>query len=80
MRQQLILDHFIKGIANSGVRYEIRLRNPKDIHQAKKLAEEISVIQASEKFQRLTYVNQISLKDKAKMKVKLNQIVNLVLN
>jgi hypothetical protein len=66
MRQQLILDHFIKGIANSGVRYEIRLRKPKDVNQAKQLAEEISVIQASEKFQRLTYVNQISLKDKAK--------------
>jgi hypothetical protein len=66
MRQQLILDHFIKGIANSGVRYEIRLRKPKDVNQAKQLAEEISVIQASEKFQRLTYVNQISLKDNAK--------------
>jgi hypothetical protein len=66
MRQQLILDHFIKGIANSGVRYEIRLRNPKDIQQAKQLAEEISVIQASEKFQRLTYVNQISLTDKTR--------------
>jgi hypothetical protein len=65
MRQQLILDHFIKGIANSGVRYEIRLRKPKDVNQAEQLAEEISVIQASEKFQRLTYVNQISLKDNA---------------
>jgi hypothetical protein len=66
MRQQLILDYFIKGIANSGVRYEIRLRNPKDIQQAKQLAEEISVIQASEKFQRLTCVNQISLTGKTR--------------
>jgi hypothetical protein len=60
MRQQLLLDHFIKSIANSAVRYEIRLKNPRDVNQAKQMAEEISAIQMSEKFQRLTYVNKIS--------------------
>jgi hypothetical protein len=50
MRQQLILDHFIKGIANSGVRYEIRLRKPKDVNQAKTISgRKFSVILASEK-------------------------------
>jgi len=64
MKAQLVMDHFIKAIASSAVRYEIRLRNPRDINQAKQWAEEISVIQASEKFQRMTYVNKISCKDK----------------
>ena len=63
MRVQLLLDHFIKSIASSAVRYEIRLRNPRDINQAKQWAEEISMIQASEKFQRMTYVNKISCRD-----------------
>jgi hypothetical protein len=64
MRQQLLLDHFIKSIANSAVRYEIRLKNPRDINQAKQMAEEISAIQMSEKFQRLTYVNKISCRNR----------------
>jgi hypothetical protein len=65
MRQQLLLDHFIKSIASNAVRYEIRLKNPRDINQAKQMAEEISAIQMSEKFQRLTYVNKISCRNKA---------------
>jgi hypothetical protein len=65
MRQQLLLDHFIKSIASNAVRYEIRLKNPRDINQAKQMAEEISAIQMSEKFQRLTYVNKISCRSKA---------------
>jgi hypothetical protein len=64
MRQQLLLDHFIKSIASNAVRYEIRLKNPRDINQAKQMAEEISAIQMSEKFQRLTYVNKISYGNK----------------
>jgi hypothetical protein len=64
MRQQLLLDHFIKSIASNAVRYEIRLKNPRDINQAKQMAEEISAIQMSEKFQRLTYVNKISCRGK----------------
>jgi hypothetical protein len=64
MRQQLLLDHFIKSIANSAVRYEIRLKNPRDVNQAKQMAEEISAIQMSEKFQRLTYVNKISCRNR----------------
>jgi hypothetical protein len=64
MRQQLLLDHFIKSIANSAVRYEIRLKNPRNINQAKQMAEEISAIQMSEKFQRLTYVNKISCRNR----------------
>jgi hypothetical protein len=64
MRQQLLLDHFIKSIANNAVRYEIRLKNPRDVNQAKQMAEEISAIQMSEKFQRLTYVNKISCRNR----------------
>jgi hypothetical protein len=64
MRQQLLLDHFIKSIANNAVRYEIRLKNPRDVNQAKQMAEEISAIQMSEKFQRLTYVNRISCRNR----------------
>jgi hypothetical protein len=64
MRQQLLLDHFIKSIASNAVRYEIRLKNPRDINQAKQMAEEISAIQMSEKFQRLTYVNKISCRNR----------------
>jgi hypothetical protein len=64
MRQQLLLDHFIKSIASSAVRYEVRLKNPRDISYARQMAEEISTIQNSEKFQRMTYVNKISCKDR----------------
>jgi hypothetical protein len=64
MRQQLLLDHFIKSIANNAVRYEIRLKNPRDVNQAKQMAEEISAIQMSEKFQRLTYANKISCRNR----------------
>jgi hypothetical protein len=64
MRQQLLLDHFIKSIASNAVRYEIRLKNPRDVNQAKQMAEEISAIQMSEKFQRLTYVNKISCRNR----------------
>jgi aconitase A len=45
-----------------GTKFE--LKNPLDINQAKKMAEEISAIQMSEKFQRLTYVNKISCRNK----------------
>jgi flagellar hook-basal body complex protein FliE len=65
MLNQLALDQFIKSINSSGVRYEVRLRSPKDLSQARHLAEEISMIQNSEKYQRLTYVNQITLTDEA---------------
>jgi hypothetical protein len=64
MRQQLLLDHFIKSIASSAVRYEVRLKNPRDINHARQMAEEIATIQNSEKFQRMTYVNKISCKDR----------------
>jgi methyl-accepting chemotaxis protein len=66
MRSQLALDQFVKSINSSGVRYEVRLKSPKDLSQARHMAEEISIIQNSEKYQRLTYVNQITLTDVAK--------------
>jgi hypothetical protein len=66
MRNQLALDQFVKSINSSGVRYEVRLKSPKDLSQARHMAEEISIIQNSEKYQRLTYVNQITLTDVAK--------------
>jgi hypothetical protein len=64
MRSQLALDQFVKSINSSGVRYEVRLKSPKDLAQARHMAEEIAIIQASEKYQRLTYVNQIMMTDK----------------
>jgi hypothetical protein len=66
MCNQLALDQFVKSINSNGVRYEVRLRNPKDLGQARHMAEEIAVIQASEKYQRLTYVNQITLTDRVR--------------
>jgi hypothetical protein len=60
-REQLAVDHFVKAISNSSLRYELRMRGVVTLADARRQAEAIATVLNAERYQRPIQIHRVEV-------------------
>jgi hypothetical protein len=58
-REDLAVDHYVKAIGNSSLRFELRLRGPKTLEEARNISEAIFTVLSAERYQRPVQIHRV---------------------